>query len=250
MNKLLKATLAFLLTIAATLGTQSIDAKTFVVGVGVSRYQNNWNSEWPFGAEDVQSIARIFNRQRDADVFVLVNENATKDHIIRILKNKFLQAKASDEIIFLYSGHGNQGITTCYDKDKLLTADEVQSIMRQSKASRKLMFMGSCHSGSFKNPGKSAPGSKYRNSRVVLFLSARPDEESIGFTIEPTSLFFKYLNYGLEGQADKNGDRKVTMRELFNYVYEGVVDECYLVDHDQHPQMYGKFDDDMVIIKY
>lgn len=188
----------------------TLPAKTYVVGVGISRYQNGWQNDWKFGAEDVQTTCRTFDNDRYADVFVLVNENATKDHILRVLRNKFSKAKASDEIIFVYSGHGGDGLVTCYDSGNCLYVDEIQKIMRQSKASRKLILMGSCHSGSFKKQGKSTPETVTRNhnSNVVLVLSARPEEEAIGWLREPISVFFKHLNNGLNGGADANSDEK------------------------------------------
>ena len=66
------------------------------------------------------------------------------------------------------------------------------------------------------------------------------------------SFFFHYLLEGLKGEADgaagTRKDRKVTARELFDYVAPKVVD---ITQGKQHPQMSGgweKFDDDMVIV--
>lgn len=50
---------------------------------------------------------------------------------------------------------------------------------------------------------------------------------------------------GLQGAADRNGDRKVTARELFNYVNPRVISDT---EGQQHPQMWGKFDDSMVVV--
>ena len=53
---------------------------------------------------------------------------------------------------------------------------------------------------------------------------------------------FRSPAYELE---DRNGDRKITARELFNYVNPKVIGDTNGL---QHPQMWGKFDDSMVVV--
>lgn len=79
----------------------------------------------------------------------------------------------------------------------------------------------------------------------MLYLSSRANESSWEMSTMDNSFFFHYLLKGLEGAADKNKDKKVTARELFNYVNAQVID---VTDGIQHPQMYGKFADDMVVV--
>ena len=60
-----------------------------------------------------------------------------------------------------------------------------------------------------------------------------------------TSFFFNRILKGFRGAADANKDKKVTARELFNYVNPNVIQDT---NGMQHPQMWGKFDDSMVIV--
>ena len=71
------------------------------------------------------------------------------------------------------------------------------------------------------------------------------DEVSWERTDMNTSFFFNRILRGFYGEADKNRDKKVTARELFNYVNPGVISDT---NGMQHPQMWGKFDDSMVIV--
>ena len=59
------------------------------------------------------------------------------------------------------------------------------------------------------------------------------------------SFFVERLLEAFNGQADQNRDRKITARELFNYVNPRVINDT---EGRQHPQMMGKFDDSMVLV--
>ena len=58
-------------------------------------------------------------------------------------------------------------------------------------------------------------------------------------------LFF--LERGLRGGADKNKDRIITARELYDFVHQGVIGAS---GGRQHPVMWGKFDNNMTIISW
>ena len=116
-----------------------------------------------------------------------------------------------------------------------------------------MMFVNSCHSGTFtlkyNDADKKRP--KYnKSSKVLLFLSSRADEPSWSLSeSNKRSLFYHFLIKGLRGEADKSGDRKVTARELFNYVAQNVeYTSKYFTEEGQHPVMWGQFPDDMVIV--
>lgn len=179
---------------------------------------------------------------------MLVENNATRDHILRVLKSQFSKSGPEDEVIFAYSGHGFDGGISCYDTQNVIFCSEIQEIMKNCKARRKVMFINSCHSGSFtKKNGTDQRTQQYKttNSNVMLYLSSRANEltwENSGMHL---SYFYNRLMAALTGMADKNNDHKVTARELFNYVNEGVIRDT---GDAQHPQMYGKFPDDMVVV--
>ena len=59
--------------------------------------------------------------------------------------------------------------------------------------------------------------------------------------------FTSCLQNGLRGRADANGDRIITAKELFDYVSKGVK---RLSGDKQHPVMWGRFSDEMVVMKW
>ena len=241
--------LRFFLFILLGMAALNIQArKTYIVCVGLNVNRDNIDP-LPTCRGDMQSIANFFHNYNDSEVFMLVDSNATRDHILKVLERQFSKSSPEDEIIFAYSGHGFDGGVSTYNNEEVLYCSEVQKIMLNSKARRKLMFINSCHSGSFtKKYGNTRdPRRNYdKKSNVMLFLSST-DKESSWTAARgwDTSFFFYYLVEGLKGRADKNRDKKVTARELFNYVAPQVTE---ITDNQQHPVMWGRFDDDMIIV--
>ena len=240
-----------LLSIFFGLSFASFAQKTYVVSVGLGKYENNWASPLSFATGDAKALAQFFKNNRNSEVFMLLNENATRDHILQVLKTKCDKATEKDEIIFVFSGHGFDGGVGGYNQNEFSYCTEIQDIMKKSRAGRKVMFLGSCHSGSFTKKYNSNQTSRghgdYKSSKsnVMLYVSSRANESSWGIDGASRSFFMNRLLQGLKGSADVNKDRKVTARELFNYVNRWVL---YDSDGIQHPQMYGKFNDDMVIV--
>lgn len=218
--------------------------KTYLVSVGLNNYDNNENP-LPCSRGDARAISHFFKNYNNSDVFMLLDQNATRDHILRVLKAQFAKSGPADEIIFAYSGHGFDGGITCYDTKNVIFCSEVQDIMNSCKARRKVMFINSCHSGSFTKKYTKRNDYKSTNSTVMLVLSSRASESSWETDAMNQSFFFDRVLRGLKGAADNNGDEKVTSRELFNYVSKGVIKDT---EGLQHPQMYGKFPDDMVVV--
>lgn len=220
--------------------------KTYVVAVGLNRYDDGQNS-LPCSVGDANAICQFFKDYNNSEVFMLKDANATRDHILRVLKAQFAKASEKDQIIFAYSGHGFDGGITCHDTKNVIFCSEIQQILRASKAKRKIMFINSCHSGSFSKKYGSDPrrgNYKSNQSDIMLYFSSRASEPSWESYSMSTSYFFNRLIQALKGAADANGDRKVTARELFNYVNNGVIKDT---GGRQHPQMYGRFSDNMVV---
>ena len=81
----------------------------------------------------------------------------------------------------------------------------------------------------------------------MLFLSSRGNETSIERRDMKNGFFTSCLQKGLRGGADANKDRTITARELFNYVSTNVKT---LSSDKQHPVMWGKFSDNMTVMKW
>lgn len=125
-----------------------------------------------------------------------------------------------------------------------LKYSEVISIMQKSKAKNKFIFADACYSGAIRQ-NDSDTESKAGN--MLLFLSSRGNEYSAESPFLANGYFTKHLLRGLIGGADSNKDKRITARELFNYVSDGVKSQT---NNRQHPVMWGNFPDDIVIVQY
>ena len=82
-------------------------------------------------------------------------------------------------------------------------------------------------------------------NNVMMFLSSRPDEYSYERSDMRNGIFVSCLIRALKGGADKNGDRIITARELFDSVSMNVKE---LSKDKQHPVMWGNFGDSMPVM--
>ena len=244
----------FLFSMLCIFSMTSVAQKTYIVCVGLNVNRDGVDP-LPCSRADMKGIANYYHKYNGCKPFMLLDANATRAHIIKVLKQEFAKSTVKDEIIFAYSGHGFDGGVSTYNNDEVLYCSEVQQIMLNAKARRKMMFVMSCHSGSFTKKNKDTKDNRRRynkKSKVLLFLSSRPNEYSWETGFMDNSFFFHYLLEGLKGEADgaagTRKDKKVTARELFDYVAPKVSN---ITQGQQHPQMSGgweKFDDDMVIV--
>lgn len=228
--------------------------KTYVVSVGIGSYKYpDIAPDLPCSLNDAKAVSHFFNDYNGSRVFMLLDDNATRDHILTILSTEFAKSTPDDEIIFVFSGHGVPGGLTCYetkDMNSVITYNEIQNIMKSAKARRKIILAMACYSGGL-NPMKTkkSPNSHQRRktekTSVMLYTSSRADEPSWENSFMKNSFFISRILKAFKGAADANGDNKVTARELFNYVNPTVINDT---EGLQHPQMWGNFDDSMVVV--
>lgn len=248
LNLFCKATLVLLLLCSNFISVNA--QKTYVVSVGLGEYKYPQVAPpLPCSVGDARSVSRFFHSYNGSSVFMLLNENATREHILKVLKREFAKSTVNDEIIFVFSGHGIQGGLTCYetkDMNSIITYDEIQNIMKSAKARRKIILAMACYSGglNLKNTNNQKKRNT-QNSSVMLYTSSRPNEVSWERSDMANSFFMNRILEGFCGAADANKDRKVTARELFNYVNPHVISDT---NGQQHPQLWGRFDDSMVVV--
>ena len=219
----------------------SAQAKTYLVCVGVADYPGI-RKDLKVSANDARTIQGIFLKNGKATVSTLTNSQATIQNICSRMKSVFAQAKANDNIILYFSGHGIPGGLCCYDGNLLYKT--VFEIMKRSQAKNKIILVDACYAGKMRSTSQSS--NKYANENVMFFLSSRTNELSLESPYQ-NSLFTIFLERGLRGGADANRDKCITARELYSFVHTGVVEAS---KKRQHPVMWGKFNNNMPIIKW
>ena len=218
-----------------------LQAKVYLVCVGIADYPGKEN-DLRISDNDAKTIAKVFQATKDASVNVLVNEAATQSALLSTMHTTFEDADYNDAVILYFSGHGTPGALVCYDG--LLTYQHIFKMLKGCKATRKIIIADACYAGKMRTTRQQTDS--YNNQNVMLFLSSRTNETSQE-TQYKNSLFTIFLERGLRGGADKDKNRQITARELFDFVHKGVIDDA---GNKQLPVMWGKFDNDMTVIKW
>jgi len=162
----------------------------------------------------------------------------------------FFAAKKRDDLLLLYfSGHGvldDQGRLFLAVKNTrrdllrgtAVPATFVSDEMDGSNSRRQVLVLDCCHSGAFARGAKGVVGASVGTAatfqgtgygRIVLTATdatqyAWEGDQVIGQA--QNSVFTHYLIQGLQtGEADADRDGKVTLDELYDYVYARVVNE-------------------------
>ena len=220
------------------------NAKTYLVAVGVSDYPGT-DKDLRLPANDAATVQYIYSKNSNAESVLLTNSNATKSAVLSKLRSTFAKASENDIIVFFFSGHGSKGAFCAYDAQ--IPYSEIRQAMASSKAKNKMIFADACFSGKMRQGRKNTAEQSFNNYNIMLFLSSRGNETSIERRDMKNGFFTSCLQKGLRGGADANKDRTITARELFNYVSTHVKT---LSSDKQHPVMWGKFSDNMTVMKW
>jgi hypothetical protein len=174
----------------------------------------------------------------DNQIKVLIDEDATRNNVMRAMKDIYSQAGGNDAIIFYFSGHGARDAFVLWEYNGptpnnrgLLLHEEINTLFERSPAKYKYIIADACHSGSSGQQGvKSASATEqhyyqtFEQSRggFVMLLSSMSNEYSLETSGIRQGVFTHFLIRGLKGEADANKDRIVSVVELFDYVESNV----------------------------
>jgi uncharacterized caspase-like protein len=218
-----------------------IHGKVYLVSIGIADYPGKKN-DLHISDNDAKTIAKVFQATKDASVKVLTNEAATKSALLSTMHMAFTDAESNDAVVLYFSGHGTPGALVCHDG--LLTYQRIFEILKGCKATKKIVIADACYAGKMRTTKQQT--NNYNSQSVMLFLSSRTNEKSMESKYQ-NSMFTIFLERGLRGGADINKDRRITARELYDFVHKGVIEAS---GNKQHPVMWGKFDNDMTVIKW
>lgn len=187
----------------------------------------------------------------DEQLRIVIDEDATREHILEAMREVFSMAGEQDLVIFYFSGHGLNGSFLPIDFDGFnnkIAHDEIAAAFNNTKAKYKLCLADACHSGSIlamrSGEGETTLNQYYQVlSRAVsgtaLIMSSKAEETSLESSGLRQGVFSHFLIRGLKGEADKNSDKVVTIQELFDFVFGNVRD---YTGNRQSPVLKGTYD--------
>src|SRR5687768_9355928 len=197
--------------------------------------------------QDAKELVRVLD-SRDLcafdDVIILINETASR--VNETVDYFFSERKPDDLLLLYFSGHGVRdeygslylavkNTNRARLRSTAIKSDFIREAMDQSRSKRQVLILDCCNSGAFAQGTKAETGGSVGTAsafegtgygRVVLTASdstqfAWEGDKVIGET--DNSLFTHFLVKGLEGDADEDGDGRITVDELYDYAYEQII---------------------------
>ena len=162
-----------------------------------------------------------------------------KESILKQLPAWLEKPGERDSIIVFFSGHGFRDADgklylaplECDPDDPTSTGIPVEWLRGQlasCKAAFKLLILDACHAGSEKGETSRSVaanelGAQFEDlDRVVTIASSKASEKSQIWDAKEQSLFSYWLNQGLRGHADRDGNGSVDIDELYEFVSRSV----------------------------
>jgi hypothetical protein len=225
-------------------------ARKLALIIGNSQYDDAGLARLAAPDVDVRALAEVLGTPGIGafdEVVPLLNEGLAT---VRRAIARFFDAKHRDDLLLLYfSGHGvrdEQGHLYLAVRDTereilagtAIEASYVTTRMDRSASKRLVLVLDCCHSGAFGYGAKAAQGATVGTAtafegtgrgRVVLTATdstqyAWEGDQVLG-EVE-NSLFTHYMIEGLRtGAADRDEDGLITIDELYDYVYEHVLND-------------------------
>jgi uncharacterized caspase-like protein len=200
-----------------------------------------------YADRDARRIDEILLRLggvQSEDNRLLIDQDAA--HLRAALGELFVkaeQARASGQttwLFFYYSGHAKDGELRL--GGTTLAIDELRHSLEAAPADVRVGLIDSCQSGAITRAKgvRAAPAFDVQKAvapkGLVLIASSAANEESQESDSVDGSFFTHYLASGLLGDADENGDGKVTLAEAYAYAYGRTVGSTVdTTSGTQHP---------------
>jgi hypothetical protein len=244
------------------------EVKVWAVVVGAARYTHMRTLKYT--DDDAYQLAGFLRSVEggalpNEQVKVLIDENATHRNIIMAMRETFQRADENDVILFYFSGHGLDGSFLPVDYDgytNRLEHYQLKDALLASRARHKLVIADACHSGSLggrsaDNQGLASRGGGVQNAldayyaalnnataSTALLLSSKGEEISLEDGGLRSGIFSHFLIRGMQGEADANRDKLVSIQELFEFVHREV---RQYTGNIQTPTLSGTFDELMPV---
>ena len=224
-----------------------MDEKKSALVIASSRYEDALLRQLVAPAQDATALAGVLGNPTIGgfEVKQLIDEPSYK--VAQAIEEFFSGRRRDDLLVLYFSGHGIKDedgllyLATVDTRRNLLrssavAASFINEVMGRSMSRRQVLFLDCCHSGAFARgmvaKGDTSIGTREQfegRGRVVLTASDAMQYSFEGDKLEgkgATSIFTRNMVEGLTtGRADQDGDGFVSLNELYDYIYDRVMDE-------------------------
>jgi uncharacterized caspase-like protein len=208
------------------------------VTVGIDRYGIE-TLKLGYARRDAEAMAQLLRGSKGYDriaVAELHDGNATRDAVLGSLRAAAAAAAPGDALIVYLAGHGIAIRGSWYylspavkevEEDEIvnlsLSAEQIAATLRESRASRVVLMIDSCNSGAVVRDVKGLLQNRVytqlgRSTGFAVLAAARQDQAALERGTLGHGVFTAATIAALSGAADRNGDGRVTARELAAYL--------------------------------
>lgn len=241
-----------------------------------------------FGIEDYKNVSNVTFAKRDAAIakeyfektlgipanriYYQTNDDVSKAEFDKVFSpGGWLEKrlKKESDVYIYFAGHGAPDIKSGnaylipYDGDPNYAPqtgyllDKMYDHLANLNANTTTIFLDACFSGANRESemlltdarpffievkGPAARG-------ITVFSASGGKEISSAYPEKKHGLFSYFMLKGLQGNADTNGDKKLTIGELGNYIQKNVSETAGMLDREQTPEL-QTVDEDRVLVNY
>jgi TPR repeat protein/uncharacterized caspase-like protein len=222
--------------------------------VGVRQYGENELRPLPFAEADVVQLAQVLRDSgyRPENVVLLTQARGAENHrflplaanIRKELRLLLKNRARADSVIVAFAGHGVEfrGSNDHFfcpmdaalsDKQTLVSLGEVYKELEQCQAGFRLLLADACRNDPVVDRSRrvtaelnsvTRPQTAQPPGGVAALFSCSAGELAFEHEELKHGVFFHYLIKGLQGEADLDGDRSVSLAELDLYIKKRVPD--------------------------
>ncbi len=241
---------------------KTINKKAIGVVFGIEQYKDI--SDVTFATRDAKWIYKYFQDVLGipkSRIYFRTNSDVSKAEFDKVLLSdgwldKRVEA-GETEVYFYYAGHGapdikqNKAYLIPYDGDPNYASqtgiklDDIYSRLNALDAKSVTVFWDACFSGANRNNEMLLADARPVFIEVeedvaggiTVFSAASARQISSAWPEKKHGLFSYFLMKGMQGDADINKDKQITIGELGEYIKENVPEMAGMLDREQTPEL-------------
>jgi len=227
------------LVLAAVVSTNQVEAATdhrYAIVIGNNQGSAHSNP-LRHARNDAQKMARVLSQVGGfpaKNITLLLDQNVDEVREAFSRVEQKLKALKPDEhslLLVYYSGHAKQGTIELGESKYEMKA--LRARLQGLPADLRLGIIDACEAGAITREKGGRPGPSFLletddvapSTGTIFITSSAEDEKSQESDRLGGSFFTHYLVNGLRGDADKSGDRKVSLDEIYRYTYHRTVQQ-------------------------
>lgn len=247
-----------------------LETKLGVV-IGISRHKDYSIPKLKYTEEDALSVFKFLTGPEGEDVpernvRLLTNERASRIGILAALDFLADKSRACDSAVIYFAGYGaavakdagesgddkTRAYLVPYDADRgdvaatCISFDELEQKVAKVEAREVVIILDTGFSGDAgarSLEGGGLPELFQETLKIpgrFILSSGQPGEGAVEVDDHRHGIFTFYLLEGLKGPADADGDGRVTLGELHEYLKAKVGEETEMEGSAQHPRLQGE----------